>query len=69
MGKSFGFVDIDIARKNISISADIGGGWGILSTKGSKSGIPETFLTYPQPLAGSQIYQNKTDLGFISKYL
>ena len=42
--KLFGCVDIDIERKNISISADIEG--AILSTKQTESGTPKAFFVY-----------------------
>ena len=65
MGKSFGFVHIDIECKNISISGDIGG--LILSTKYSEFRKTKTFyFSVSRTGYRKQIYQNKT-LQFSSK--
>ena len=59
VGKSFGFVDINIECKNILISANIGEYYH-LSNRPNRDTKNIFVLAYPQLPTGSEICQSKT---------
>ena len=68
VGKSLGRVDFDIECKNISVSADMGGGGD--SVYQIVRDTEKCFvLAYFQPLTGSKICQNKNIAIFIKNAL
>ena len=56
MGKSFGFMDIDIECKSISISADIAEAEKVSYIVQIQDTENIFVLAYPQPLTGSGLY-------------
>ena len=58
--KSFRCVDIHTESQNISILVNIEGGNIVYEIDGIQDTENSFVLAYPQPLTGSQIYQNKT---------